>query len=527
MNLFMYVDEQSWLHRIDPRAKLFFVFCMVFLALTGHEILPLMFLLIMVIIIGLSAGFSGNLARMAPVLLIILFMSTCIWGLVTRTDLIFGIVSSTGLLFGFMTGVKLLVMIIAGIIWLSTTRIEEMVIGMEKIGVPYPVAFSFSTAVRMIPLVVQNAGTIADAQQSRGLDLSHGSIADRIRKYFPVLVPALISVIRSTKQFSMSLVARGYGSRVDRSSYLDIRVTGRDLLFLACTILVVIAGLVIDTLPLMHDLQMLATLLGLVIGFILITRLSVMGRDGQLLWGNTRMVVLTAFSAALYAAVVIPFKGFVLIPGVSDLRPANALVPVLGFLFGPAGAWGCGIGCMTSDLFGTLSPATLLGFIGNFAMAWVPYHLWMKTGAVRPSDPEPYHITSFGKKANFFILAVLGAVACTLIIAWGMQLLGLLPFEVVGIVLLINNLLPITILSLPLALLLYPRIKAWGLFWTDVIGPEGVKRSRASTYAGTAIIIGGITLGFAGGFFGDLVLPGSGFFLAGAGILVMAIGSRL
>lgn len=527
MNLFLYLDDPSWLHRIDPRAKLFWIFFMVFVALTEQDLLPLLFLLAIVTLMGLSAGFAKNLLRMASVLIIILLMSSCIWGLVTRTGLVFGIVSPAGLLFGFITGIKLLIMIIAGLVWLSTTRTEEMVIGMEKIGVPYPVAFSFSTAIRMIPLVVRNATTISEAQQSRGLDFGRGSIIERIRQYFPVLVPSLVSVIRSTKQFAMALELRGYGTGKGRSSYLDIHLTVRDLLFLAFTILVVAGDLALNARPLDKDMQVLLTLLALAIGFILMTRFSVMGRDGRLLWGNTRMVVLTAFSAALYAAVVIPFKGFVLIPGVADFRPANALVPVLGFLFGPAGAWGCGIGCIISDLFGTLSPATFLGFLGNFAMAWIPYHLWMKTGFVGSSDPEPYHITSFRKKVNFFLLAVLGALACTLIIAWGIQLLGLLPFVVVGIVLLINNLLPITLLSLPLTILLYPRIKAWGLFWTDVIGPEGVERARASTYAGTIIITAGLFLGLAGGFFGDWFLPASGFLLAGAGILIMAVGSRL
>jgi energy-coupling factor transport system substrate-specific component len=39
--------------------------------------------------------------------------------------------------------------------------------------------------------------------------------------------------------------------------------------------------------------------------------------------------------AALYAALLIPFKGFVLIQGITEFRPASALPVAMGLLFGP------------------------------------------------------------------------------------------------------------------------------------------------------------------------------------------------
>ena len=36
------------------------------------------------------------------------------------------------------------------------------------------------------------------------------------------------------------------------------------------------------------------------------------------MWSNTRMVVLTAICAALYAAILIPFKVVPLIPGITE-----------------------------------------------------------------------------------------------------------------------------------------------------------------------------------------------------------------
>lgn len=118
-------------------------------------------------------------------------------------------------------------------------------------------------------------------------------------------------------------------------------------------------------------------------------------------------------------------------------------------------------------------------------------------------------------------------MACSLIIAWGVALLGLLPFTFSFIVILINNLVPILLLSVPLLILLYPRIKAWGLFWTDVVGPEGMRRNLAGSYAGTFLVITGICVGALGAVFGEMVIPGHSLLLAGTGILLMIIGYRL
>ena len=59
-------------------------------------------------------------------------------------------------------------------------------------------------------------------------------------------------------------------------------------------------------------------------------------------WRDTRQLVLAAQIAAIYAAVLIPFKvGIPIIPGFVELRPANAIPLVASLLFGPAAAWTC------------------------------------------------------------------------------------------------------------------------------------------------------------------------------------------
>src|SRR5207302_9112931 len=98
--------------------------------------------------------------------------------------------------------------------------------------------------------------------------------------------------------------------------------------------------------------------------------------DLRLMWRNTRMVVLCAISAAINAAVLVPYKVVALIPGVTELLPANAIPVVCSFLFGPAAAWGSAIGNMIGDFFGGVSPGDVFGFFANLVYGLVPFKVW-------------------------------------------------------------------------------------------------------------------------------------------------------
>ena len=63
--------------------------------------------------------------------------------------------------------------------------------------------------------------------------------------------------------------------------------------------------------------------------------------------------------------------------GFSEVRPENFLTVFAGILFGPAGALGCAIGNLITDLFfGGYGITAIFGLIMNFLVAYIPYKLW-------------------------------------------------------------------------------------------------------------------------------------------------------
>ena len=184
-------------------------------------------------------------------------------------------------------------------------------------------------------------------------------------------------------------------------------------------------------------------------------------------WRDTRLIVLTAQIAAIYAAILIPFKaGIPIIPGFVELRPANAIPIVASLLFGPAAAWGAGIGNVIGDCFGTLGPASVFGFLGNFSFGYIPYVLWGKLGWL--SSGQPPMVKSWRQMVEYAVVCVMASAACAGIIGWGVEWLGLLPFIILAPAIFINNIVMGIFLGPPLLGFLYPRVQRWRLRYEDI-----------------------------------------------------------
>ena len=242
------------------------------------------------------------------------------------------------------------------------------------------------------------------------------------------------------------------------------------------------------------------------------------------MWRHTQLVVLVALSAAIYAAVLIPFKGFPIVPGYIELRPANAFPIVFGLLFGPAGAWGAAIGNTIGDFVGgTLTLGSVGGFVGNFFLALLPYKMW--SVFLRRDENMETNVDSSKKFGVYILVTILASTVCAVIIAWWVDLLGLFPFRLFFALIFFNNAIMAGVLGPILLLALYPRVKRWGLLWTEIIEPEEVSSSRLQITGAILVwvgAIGSVVVGLTIGFF-QQALGGVGVALGLVPFLVLIL----
>lgn len=217
------------------------------------------------------------------------------------------------------------------------------------------------------------------------------------------------------------------------------------------------------------------------------------------MWKNTRMIILVALSAAIYAAFLIVFKGGIpIIPGITEVRPANVFPVIFSLLFGPAGAWGSAIGNFIGDLFGgTLGVGSIFGFFGNFFLGFIPYKMWgsifgLTAGDMAQTTNKGKGGFSAAKLAAFEIAALTASAACGIIIAWYLDLAGMIPFAFLSVTITINNFAAACVLGPILLILLYPRVKRWGLIWTDIMKKEDVAAGMNTNLGTILMIVGSI-----------------------------------
>ncbi len=212
------------------------------------------------------------------------------------------------------------------------------------------------------------------------------------------------------------------------------------------------------------------------------------------MWKNTRMIILVALSAAIYAAFLIVFKGGIpIIPGITEVRPANVFPFVFGLLFGPAGAWGSAIGNFIGDLFGgTLGIGSIFGFFGNFFLGFVPYKMWGAFFGMVNRNNMAQTTNSVKKLVAFEVIILTASAACGIIIAWYLDLASIVPFAFLAPTITVNNFAAGAVLGPILLALLYPRIKRWGLLWTDIMTVEDVAKGGAKNLGSVLMMVGAL-----------------------------------
>lgn len=246
MNLFMYLNVRSFLHTLDPRTKMLVVlYCM---ATALMFILPLYQLCLLIATLAYCAAGKClvNVWRTRYLFLSVFIVTLLIWVFTIQTgEKLFLFITIDGLNKGLSAGMGLIIIILSSIAFLSSTKIEELSAGLMKIGVPYKGAFTLTTAIRMVPMIINTGNTILQAQKSRGLDVDTGNILQRMKKYLPLMIPAIVTTIRGTNLFAMALESKGFGYSPDRTSYISLKYAPRDYIITILSIFSFIAAVFI------------------------------------------------------------------------------------------------------------------------------------------------------------------------------------------------------------------------------------------------------------------------------------------
>ena len=230
-NLFQYVPGHSLIHRMNPVTKIFLTIMICAAAFVTDRLLFLTGLLAVDLLIGIVAGVANRTWHIFRGLLKIaafLFLLQVL--LIRKGTPVFWIITDQGLLTAGKVVLRLAVVCMPLALVLAVTRITDLTNALVQVlHVPYPYAFTLSTAIRFIPQFLEEMSGIMEAQTARGVAFDKARGLKKFSMILPLCAPLLISSVRRTEQTAVAAEVRGFRLRRRESGYKKYPFTGVDL----------------------------------------------------------------------------------------------------------------------------------------------------------------------------------------------------------------------------------------------------------------------------------------------------------
>ena len=223
----------SPIHNLDPRIKFVYVCAIFAVAIIFGELLPLMILFFMQIPFVLLAGVKRQWLRSmrgAAFLATIIFLTNFIFAFIGGRAMAESLENAVAMTLRFI------VLVESFSIFFLTTSPDHLGLALEQTHIPYEFCFAFTTAVRFVPVLAEEAQTIMDAQKARGLELERGNFLKRIRNYIPILIPLIVSAIRRSLELAEAMESRAWGATKKRTNLYVLKMHRGDLVLLAITV---------------------------------------------------------------------------------------------------------------------------------------------------------------------------------------------------------------------------------------------------------------------------------------------------
>jgi energy-coupling factor transport system permease protein len=229
----------SPIHNLDPRIKFVYVIAIFIAAIIFYQIIPLLVLFLMqlpfVFLAHVQRQWLRSLRGAAFLALFIFVINIATTYFTSNYVLTAANIESAAS----MT-LRFVVLVESFSVFFLTTSPDHLGLALEQSRIPYEFAFAFTTAVRFVPVLAEEAQTIMDAQKARGLELEKGNILKRIRNYVPVLIPLIVSAIRRSLELAEAMESRAWGASKKRTNLYALKLHKGDYVLLTITAVILI-----------------------------------------------------------------------------------------------------------------------------------------------------------------------------------------------------------------------------------------------------------------------------------------------
>ncbi|MFX1570156.1 MAG: energy-coupling factor transporter transmembrane component T family protein [Promethearchaeota archaeon] len=248
---FAYLPGKSLMHKLNPLSKIFFLILLTISIFMIRSLILLTIIFILIILLTLISKISlRDLLRKLKFIIFILIISVILnifFNAIpsNQETVLFYIfnapflpVRRLALYYALKASLIVLILFTSTIIFSNSTSPKDFLYSLIRIKIPYRYCFSLMVGIRYIPLIEQEAKTIALAQRARGFGLEKAnSIKKAYRLIFERLVATLISILRKGHITSISMENRCFGAHKKRTNLKIIKFRSIDGVFIILCLL--------------------------------------------------------------------------------------------------------------------------------------------------------------------------------------------------------------------------------------------------------------------------------------------------
>ncbi|MHC5228278.1 energy-coupling factor transporter transmembrane component T family protein [Enterococcus sp. LJL99] len=237
-----YIPGDSFIHKMDPRAKLiasFYFIGIIFLANNWQTYVAMgLFTLLAILLSKIDLRFF--IRGVKPLIWLILF-TVALQVLFTRGGTVYfewGIfsISEFGVINGLLMFSRFILIIFMSTLLTLTTppldlsdAIEYLLRPLKVIRFPvHEVSLMLSIALRFVPTLMDETEKIMNAQRARGVDFGEGNLIQKMKAVVPLLIPLFVSSFNRAEDLAIAMEARGYQGGDGRTKYRVLHWHQRD-----------------------------------------------------------------------------------------------------------------------------------------------------------------------------------------------------------------------------------------------------------------------------------------------------------
>lgn len=261
---FQYHDQDTFLHRADPRAKLALSLSII-LVLWIRVDLAIMLLVslplsLLIVASRLGADLKGAIRTYALLGLLLIPLNAILFTLYTPPSPAEGLslpwlgplpLTGEALTFSVTIYLRLVLMLLAASLFFLTTSPDALQALLLRLRMPTFFVLTLGFALRFLPTFALEAERIREAQMARGLDLDRGHVVRRAwRALVPLLLPLLSGALRRSVRFAEALEVRATFARPTRTSVTRLTLRATDGLVIGASVAGVVLAYVAFLAPL-------------------------------------------------------------------------------------------------------------------------------------------------------------------------------------------------------------------------------------------------------------------------------------